>query len=194
MILLSAQNIQKSFGTNVVLKDASLVLQDGQRLGLVGVNGCGKSTLMKIIAGLEPYDGGTLTMQKGLRLGYLAQQGMVTPGKTVLEELEAVFEPVVAMEARLRQLEQDMAHTAEDPVRLRQLGNQYDQLTRQFEESNGYGWRSTACWRASASAGSSRTNWRSCSPAGSAPGCVWAGCCFSARTCCCWTSPPTIWT
>ena len=98
---------------------------------------------MKIIAGLEPYDGGTLTMQKGLRLGYLAQQGMVTPGKTVLEELEAVFEPVVAMEARLRQLEQDMAHTAEDPVRLRQLGNQYDQLTRQFEESNGYGWRST---------------------------------------------------
>ncbi len=143
MILLSAQNIQKSFGTNVVLKDASLVLQDGQRLGLVGVNGCGKSTLMKIIAGLEPYDGGTLTMQKGLRLGYLAQQGMVTPGKTVLEELEAVFEPVVAMEARLRQLEQDMAHTAEDPVRLRQLGNQYDQLTRQFEESNGYGWRST---------------------------------------------------
>ena len=82
-------------------------------------------------------------MQKGLRLGYLAQQGMVTPGKTVLEELEAVFEPVVAMEARLRQLEQDMAHTAEDPVRLRQLGNQYDQLTRQFEESNGYGWRST---------------------------------------------------
>ena len=143
MILLSAQNIQKSFGTNVVLKDASLVLQDGQRLGLVGVNGCGKSTLMKIIAGLEPCDGGTLTMQKGLRLGYLAQQGMVTPGKTVLEELEAVFEPVVAMEARLRQLEQDMAHTAEDPVRLRQLGNQYDQLTRQFEESNGYGWRST---------------------------------------------------
>ena len=143
MILLSAQNIQKSFGTNVVLKDASLVLQDGQRLGLVGVNGCGKSTLMKIIAGLEPYDGGTLTMQKGLRLGYLAQQGMVTPGKTALEELEAVFEPVVAMEARLRQLEQDMAHTAEDPVRLRQLGNQYDQLTRQFEESNGYGWRST---------------------------------------------------
>ena len=143
MILLSAQNIQKSFGTNVVLKDASLVLQDGQRLGLVGVNGCGKSTLMKIIAGLEHYDGGTLTMQKGLRLGYLAQQGMVTPGKTVLEELEAVFEPLVAMEARLRQLEQDMAHTAEDPVRLRQLGNQYDQLTRQFEESNGYGWRST---------------------------------------------------
>lgn len=57
MILLSAQHIQKSFGGNTVLRDASLVLQDGQRLGLVGVNGSGKSTLMKIIAGLEPYDG-----------------------------------------------------------------------------------------------------------------------------------------
>lgn len=68
MILLSAQHIQKSFGGNTVLRDASLVLQDGQRLGLVGVNGSGKSTLMKIIAGLEPYDGGTLSMQKGLRL------------------------------------------------------------------------------------------------------------------------------
>ena len=77
MILLSAQHIQKSFGGNTVLRDASLVLQDGQRLGLVGVNGSGKSTLMKIIAGLEPCDGGTLSMQKGLRLGYLAQQGMV---------------------------------------------------------------------------------------------------------------------
>ena len=143
MILLSAQHIQKSFGGNTVLRDASLVLQDGQRLGLVGVNGSGKSTLMKIIAGLEPYDGGTLSMQKGLRLGYLAQQGMVTPGKTVLEELEAVFAPVVAMEAQLRETEQQMAHAAEDPERLRQLGNQYDQLTRQFEESNGYGWRST---------------------------------------------------
>lgn len=143
MILLSAQHIQKSFGGNTVLRDASLVLQDGQRLGLVGVNGSGKSTLMKIIAGLEPYDGGTLSMQKGLRLGYLAQQGAVTPGKTVLEELEAVFEPVVAMEAKLRELEQVMAGEGANPERLRQLGNQYDQLTRQFEESNGYGWRST---------------------------------------------------
>ena len=97
MILLSLQGIQKSFGTNQVLRDASLVLQEGQRMGLVGVNGCGKSTLMKIIAGLESSDGGVITMQKGLRLGYLAQQGMVDENKTVLEEMESVFEPVVRM-------------------------------------------------------------------------------------------------
>ena len=143
MILLSLQKVQKSFGTNVVLRDASLVLQEGQRMGLVGVNGCGKSTLMKIIAGLETADGGTVTTQRGLKLGYLAQQGEVDEHRTVLEELESVFEPVVAMERQLRALEQEMAGAAEDEALLRRLGGQYDQLTREFERRNGYGWRST---------------------------------------------------
>ncbi|MBP3636869.1 MAG: ABC-F family ATP-binding cassette domain-containing protein [Clostridia bacterium] len=143
MILLSLQGVQKSFGTNEVLRDASLTLQDGERMGLVGVNGCGKSTLMKIIAGLETSDGGTITMQKGLKLGYLAQQGEVGEGRTVLEELESVFDPVVAMEQQLRDLEQQMAEVGSDETMLRRLGSQYDQLTREFERRNGYGWRST---------------------------------------------------
>ncbi|MBR6571772.1 MAG: ABC-F family ATP-binding cassette domain-containing protein [Clostridia bacterium] len=143
MILLSLQGVQKSFGTNEVLRDASLVLQDGQRMGLVGVNGCGKSTLMKIIAGVETSDGGTITMQKGLRLGYLAQQGEVGEGRTVLEELESVFEPVVEMEKQLRRMEEQMAECGDDMMRLTRLGSQYDALTLEFERRNGYGWRST---------------------------------------------------
>ena len=142
MILLSLQGVHKSFGTNEVLRDASFVLQDGQRMGLVGVNGSGKSTLMKIIAGLESADGGTITTQKGLRLGYLAQQGEVQENRTVLEELESVFDPVVEMEGQLRQLEQRMAECGEDEEMLRRLGGQYDQLTREFEDRNGYGWKS----------------------------------------------------
>ena len=105
-------------------------------------DGCGKSTLMKIIAGIETADGGTMTMQKGLKLGYLAQQGQVGEGRTVLEELESVFEPVQRMEQQLRDLEHQMAD-AHDEASLHRLGSQYDQLTRRFEESNGYGWRST---------------------------------------------------
>ena len=143
MILLSLQGVKKSFGTNEVLRNASLVLQDGQRMGLVGVNGCGKSTLMKIIAGVEHADDGVITMQKGLRLGYLAQQGEVAEGRTVLEELESVFDPVVQMEQQLRELELQMAECADDMPRLTRLGNQYDQLTHEFERRNGYGWRST---------------------------------------------------
>jgi len=135
--------VKKSFGANEVLKDVSLVLQDGQRMGLVGVNGCGKSTLMKIIAGLETSDGGSITMQKGLKLGYLAQQGTVDENRTVLEELESVFEPVVRMEEQMRALEVQMADAAQDETLLHRLGSQYDQLTREFERRNGYGWRST---------------------------------------------------
>ena len=143
MILLSLQNVHKAFGVNEVLKDVSLVLQDGERMGLVGVNGCGKSTLMKIIAGLETGDGGTITMQKGLRLGYLAQQGMVSETRTVLEELESVFEPMVRLEEQMRDTERRMAEATDDPRLLRRLGSLYDQQTREFERGNGYGWRST---------------------------------------------------
>ena len=142
MIILSLQGIQKSYGTHEVLRDASLTLQDGERMGLVGVNGSGKSTLMKIITGEENADAGTLSIQKGMRIGYLAQQGALEGTDTVLRTLESVFDPIVALEEELRETERQMAEAAGDPVRLRQLGGRYDSLTRAFEDGNGYGWRS----------------------------------------------------
>lgn len=142
MILLSLSGVKKSFGMNEVLKNVSFALQDGERMGLVGVNGCGKSTLIKLIAGIEHPDGGTIAMQKGLKLGYMAQQGEVDENRTVLEEMESVFEPVVALERQMRELESRMAEVGDDETLLRRLGSQYDQLTREFERRNGYGWRS----------------------------------------------------
>lgn len=142
MIILSLQNIAKAFGGNAVLKGASLTVQEGERVGLVGVNGSGKSTLMKIICGLESSDDGTIAMKKGLKMGYLAQQGAVTEGLTVYQELEKVFEPLKEMEARLRSLERDMADAAGDSALLHRLGNAYQQLTDTFEKENGYGWQS----------------------------------------------------
>ena len=143
MIILALQEVKKSFGTHEVLKSVSFTLQEGERMGLVGVNGSGKSTLMKIIAGQEAADSGTVNMQRGLRIGYLAQQGELTGDETVLETLESVFEPQRRMEADLRRLEQEMAGAGTDPEMLRRLGGRYDALTREFERSNGYGWRSS---------------------------------------------------
>ncbi|MBR2661685.1 MAG: ABC-F family ATP-binding cassette domain-containing protein [Clostridia bacterium] len=143
MIILALQDVRKSFGTHEVLKSVSFTLQEGERMGMVGVNGSGKSTLMKIIAGEETADAGSVNMQKGLRIGYLAQQGALTGEETVLETLESVFEPQRRMEAEMRALEQEMAEKGEDPEALRILGGKYDALTREFERSNGYGWRST---------------------------------------------------
>ena len=143
MIILALQDVRKSFGTHEVLKSVSFTLQEGERMGMVGVNGSGKSTLMKIIAGLESADSGSVNMQKGLRIGYLAQQGELTGNETVLETLESVFEPQRRMEAEMRALEQEMAVSGTDPEALRILGGRYDALTREFERSNGYGWRSS---------------------------------------------------
>ena len=142
MIILSLQGVRKSFGTHEVLRDASLTLQEGERMGLVGVNGSGKSTLMKIITGQETADEGTVSIQKGLRIGYLAQQGELSGSETVLRALESVFDPVVALEAEMRETEARMAEAAGDEELLRRLGGRYDSLTRAFEEGNGYGWRS----------------------------------------------------
>ena len=142
MIILSAQNIAKSFGVNAVLKDVSLTIQQGDRIGLVGVNGCGKSTLMKILAGLESQDAGEIALVRGTRIGYLAQQDMVTSGASVWAELEKVYEPVFDMERRLRELEAEIAVSHEDETRFSQLSSEYDKLMRRFEDADGYAWKS----------------------------------------------------
>ena len=142
MIVLSAQNIVKSFGINVVLRDVSFTLQQGDRIGLVGVNGCGKSTLMKIIAGLESADSGEMSLVRGTRIGYLAQQDMVTHGASVWAELEKVYEPVFEMEKKIRALEAEMEDAHEDEARFARLSSDYDRLTRAFEEADGYAWKS----------------------------------------------------
>ena len=142
MIILALQEIRKSFGTHEVLKGVSFTLQEQERMGLVGVNGCGKSTLMKIIAGAETADAGSVNIQKGLRIGYLAQQGELSGKETVQEVLERVLDPLVRMEEEMRSLETEMAEHGENAEMLRRLGGRYDALTREFERQNGYGWRS----------------------------------------------------
>ena len=142
MIVLSAQNVAKSFGINTVLKDVSFTLQHGDRMGLVGVNGSGKSTLMRIIAGLDTPDSGEISMVRGTRVGYLAQQDMVTHGSTIWAELEKVYEPVFVMEKKLRELENEMERAHTDPSQFSRLSSEYDRLLHRFEEADGYAWKS----------------------------------------------------
>lgn len=140
MILMNLQNVSKSFGGNEVLRDISFTLQTGMRMGLVGVNGCGKSTLLKILCGIEHEDGGTISPMKGIRIGYLAQQGHAGSGNTVLQEMEDVFEPLVRMEEKLRAMEAQMSTARGEEAE--RLYENYDKLQRRFEDEDGYSWKS----------------------------------------------------
>lgn len=142
MILLTLQNVNKSFVMNEVLKDVNLTLQAGQRMGLVGVNGSGKSTLFRLINGdMEP-DSGVISLVRGTTLGMLTQDADIQSTLTIQQELERVFEPVRQMEARIRQMEHEMADTHEDPEAFARLSQAYSRLVDRFEAAGGYEWPS----------------------------------------------------
>ena len=128
MILLTLSHIYKSFVMNRVLTDVNLTLAEGSRMGLVGVNGSGKSTLFQIIAGVLKPDEGTVSMMKGKTIGYLTQHADIDSSLTVTEELSRVFDDVKRMEARLREMEQEMAECHEDHEKMAQLSSAYDRL------------------------------------------------------------------
>ena len=142
MILLTLQNVNKSFGMNEVLKDVNLTLQAGQRMGLVGVNGSGKSTLFRLINGDMAPDSGAISLVKGMRVGMLTQDADIQSELTIQQELERVFEPVRQMEARIRQMEHEMAEKHGDPETFDQLSRAYSRLVDRFEDAGGYEWPS----------------------------------------------------
>src|SRR5438270_11121246 len=86
-LLLSCESLSKSYGVRPLFTGITLHLEDNQRTGLIGPNGSGKSTLMKIIAGVEEADGGSIPTRRQLRLGYLPQQDVFPPGRTVEQVL-----------------------------------------------------------------------------------------------------------
>ena len=142
MIVLNTQHVSKAFGGNAVLKDVSLTLQHRDRWGLVGVNGCGKTTLLRVLCGELSPDGGTISMAKQVKIGYLAQQNKPVPGMTVYGLLNQVFDPVREMEQKLRQMEHKMAETT-DEKELSRLGESYTRLNSAFEDAGGYSWQSS---------------------------------------------------
>jgi ABC transport system ATP-binding/permease protein len=89
MSLITVENLHKSFGDTTLLDGIGFVIGDGERVGLVGRNGCGKSTLLRIIAGVETAEAGTITVRRGLRVGYLEQDPTLDPALTVRDEVRA---------------------------------------------------------------------------------------------------------
>ena len=108
-MVLSIEQVNKSFGANVVLQDITGKIEDHDRIGLIGVNGAGKSTLLNLIIGDLQADSGEIAMGHDVSIGFLRQNSGLSSENTIWEEMRSVFAPVLQMEQRLRQLEQQMA-------------------------------------------------------------------------------------
>lgn len=142
MILLQVQQVARYFGADTLFENVSLDVSDNSRIALVGRNGVGKSTLLKMIIGKESPDAGQITKKKGLTIGYLAQNTGLESDKTIYAEMLSVFERLQIMEKNLHEMEAKIADPGADhsSSAYSQLLNQYDQLLHDFEEQNGYGY------------------------------------------------------
>ena len=139
-MVLSCQNISKSFGTDEVLKDISFHLEANEKAAIVGINGAGKSTLLKIIMQKERADAGEVVLAKDAALGYLAQYQDISGERSIYEEVLSSRGEVLELEARLREQEAQMNLLAGEE--LERLLENYHRLSREFELLGGYTYRS----------------------------------------------------
>ena len=139
-MILSCQNISKSFGTDEILKDVSFHIEANEKAAIVGINGAGKSTLLKIIMQEESADTGEVVLAKDATIGYLAQYQDVSGDRTIYEEVLEARADILAMEARLRSMESQMNQLS--GAELETLLDGYHRLSHEFELLGGYTYRS----------------------------------------------------
>jgi ATP-binding cassette subfamily F protein 3 len=139
MSIISAERIAKSYDPQDIFWDVSCNAARGDRIALVGRNGTGKTTLLRILAGLEPATSGRVHRAKSLRIGYLPQGAVLDGDHSLWQEMMSVFEPLRAMETTLHELEVAMA----DPGRAEAALEQYAPLRERFEHLGGYTYEDT---------------------------------------------------
>jgi ATP-binding cassette, subfamily F, member 3 len=128
----------KAYGHKLLFEGTDLLITPKDRIGLVGGNGTGKSTLLKILAGLETVDRGTFSMARGISAGYLPQEGLQLAGRTVLAECMSVFARLENMEHELEQLTSSMAELDHTSVEYQRVAERYHRIEHEFRTRDGY--------------------------------------------------------
>ena len=139
-MILSVSNIHKSFSEKVILQNISFHLEDYDKAALVGINGVGKTTLLRIIVGEMNADEGLVTFAKGKSYGYLAQNTEISGEATIYDTLLEVKEHLLVLEQQIRQVEKQMKYV--EGEELEALMNQYANMTHTFEMEGGYQYQS----------------------------------------------------
>lgn len=140
MIVLSTKNIKKSYGVDNILKNVSFNINDGEKVGLIGANGTGKSTLFKILTHQIEHDSGELFIEKGKVLGYLSQNLSLDASNTIYEELSSVFQDLLNIENKLKKLEQILNETYDSKKEdyHNKIIKDYTTLTELYNNKGGY--------------------------------------------------------
>ncbi len=139
-MILACHNLNKSFGERVIVKDGSFHVEDREKVAFVGVNGAGKSTILKMIIGEEPLDSGNIVLTKGKTIGYLAQQQNLISGNSIYEELKTAKADIIKLEEQIRAIEKELKSLSGEELQTRL--NIYNRLMSEFEFKNGYAYES----------------------------------------------------
>lgn len=129
--MLHVNQLSKLFGSRVILDEVTFAVAPGEKVALVGRNGCGKTTLLRILCGEEPHDGGNIVFGPSCRLGYLGQEGQLHPEHTLYEEMQEVFADVDQLEEQMRTVEEQLSCCSEEE--MPSLLKRYDRLQTRFE-------------------------------------------------------------
>lgn len=136
-MILQLNKVSKSFGVDEILNDITFSVNENDRIGIIGKNGCGKTTLLNIISGDMPYEGGVCQTAKDARIGFLRQTGCEAMTTTIMEEMTSVFAPVFEIEKDLRRLEKEIAAENDEKTRDNLL-NLYAKKSEMFEKKDGF--------------------------------------------------------
>lgn len=146
MIMLSCNKVSKTFGVETILENISFSVNEGDKIGIVGVNGTGKTTLFKVITGILPHDRGEIFTSKNCRLGYLEQNTNFYSEKTIYDEVVSVFSDLIGAEEELRSLEHQIASLSDkggsSGDQLKKTMDIYGKKYEEFEKNNGYAYKS----------------------------------------------------
>ena len=136
--MLSLQNAGKRFGPRILFQDANWLITAQEKTALVGANGTGKSTLMKVLAGLETLDYGMMQMTRGMSIGYLPQEGLKLSGRSVFDECLSVFDELHVMEAEIERLAGQLAALDHASPEYTAAAERYSSLQGRFHALDGY--------------------------------------------------------
>lgn len=134
MIIAQAQDLEQRFGGNTIFSNISFSVPDNARIGLVGPNGAGKTTLLKIMTGQQEPTSGQFPINKGLKVGYIAQENALDEDKTIWDEMLTVFDNLIEKNKRITKMQEQIAEHPEDEDLLKR----YDQLAYDFEQEGGF--------------------------------------------------------